>query len=75
MSDDPRPDSLEGLSTETGGTPGDPERRSNTLAPDLSDDRTEPDDAGVQESDAHVRDDIHVTGSDLTKGEEPLNPH
>ena len=75
MSDDRRPDRLQGLSTDTDGTPGDPERRSNTLAPDLSGERREPDDTGVESTNADVEDDPNVTGSDLTKGEEPLNPH
>ena len=75
MSDDRRHDHLEGLSTDADGTPGHPERRSNTLAPDLSDDRTEPDDTGVKGPSGAVSDEVNVTGSDLTKGEEPLNPH
>ena len=75
MSDDQRPDQIENVSTDPGATPGDPHRRSNTLAPDRSDARTEPDDAGTRKPNAEVREDVPVTGSDTTKGEEPHNPH
>ena len=36
-SDDTRPDQIEGISTDTGDTPGDPELRTVNAAPDLSD--------------------------------------
>ncbi|HIG73377.1 MAG TPA: hypothetical protein EYQ24_01985 [Bacteroidetes bacterium] len=57
-----RPDEIEGISTETTATPGDPELRSANLAPDLSDDDAS--DADV--TDAEPGDDTPGTA---------LNPH
>lgn len=37
MSDSERPDQIEGISTDRGPTPGDPELRTVNVAPDLSD--------------------------------------
>ncbi len=65
-SDDPRPDEIEGISTDTGSTPGDPELRTVNAAPDLSDD--------ADPSDAEVADDVNDTPGDETPGT-ALNPH
>ena len=43
-----RPETIEGISTETGPTPGDPELRSANLAPDVSDEALDPDRAGAK---------------------------
>ncbi|PAP77562.1 hypothetical protein [Rubrivirga marina] len=65
-SDDTRPDQIEGISTETGDTPGDPELRTVNAAPDLSDDSPD--------SDAEVADDVNDVPGDETPGT-ALNPH
>ena len=63
-----RPDAIEGISTDTGATPGDPELRSATLAPDVSDERLDPDRAGVTDRSGTVADDLAVTPGDTTPG-------
>lgn len=57
-----RPDEIEGISTETTATPGDPELRSANLAPDLS----EQEDADADVKDAEPGGDTPGTA---------LNPH
>ena len=66
MSDDARPDQIEGISTDTDGTPGDPELRTVNAAPDLSDD--------PPPGDAEISDDVADTPGDETPGT-ALNPH
>ena len=61
-----RPDTIQGISTDRGATPGDPTLRSANLAPDLSDDRDQ--NAG------EVREDVVATPGDETPGT-ALNPH
>lgn len=61
-----RPDEIEGISTETGDTPGDPELRTVNAAPDLSED-----DAS---GDADVADEVLGVEGDSTPGT-ALNPH
>ena len=76
MSDDQRPDQIEGISTDADGTVGDPELRSNTLAPDLSDpgvdNENERTDAGPVNAD--LSDDVNTGDADLTDGTEQHNP-
>ena len=60
MSTDDRPDQIEGISTDRGGTPGDPELRTVNAAPDLSD--------SAPPSDAEVSDDVHDVPGDATPG-------
>ena len=66
MSTDDRPDEIEGISTETGPTPGDPELRSVNAAPDLS--------TPAPTSDGDVADDVADTPGDETPGT-AHNPH
>lgn len=59
-SNDERPDQIEGISTDTGATPGDPELRTVNAAPDLS----ESSDDGT----AQISDDVHDIPEDETPG-------
>ena len=67
-----RPDQIEGISTETGPTPGDPELRTVNTAPDVSDEALDPDRAGVKDRSADVGE-IAETPGDETPGTK-LNP-
>ena len=63
----PDSDPIEGISTDADGTPGDPELRSATAAPDLSD-RPDSDRPGTKDPHADVRDDVTATPGDETPG-------
>ena len=69
-----RPDEIEGISTDTGDTPGDPELRSVNTAPDVSDEALDPDRAGAKQTNADLRDDVNDIPGDETPGT-ALNPH
>ena len=74
MSDSSRPDQIEGVSTDRGATKGDPELRSNTSAPDLSEQADADDDrAGTRKRHADVSDDVASSPGDTTPGTQ-LNP-
>lgn len=60
-----RPDEIEGISTEVGTTPGDPELRTVNAAPDLS---------AKASDDGDVSGDVHDIRGDATPGT-ALNPH
>lgn len=66
-SDDTRPDQIEGISTDTGTTPGDPELRTANAAPDLSD-------SDSPDENAELADDVNDVPGDETPGT-ALNPH
>lgn len=66
--DDPRPDEIQGISTDTGATPGDPELRSVNLAPDVSDEALDPDRAGAKGDNFRLADDVTATPGDTTPG-------
>ena len=61
-----RPDEIEGISTELGATPGDPELRTVNTAPDLSDQPTGA--AGEKTGQSEVADDVRDTRGDETPG-------
>ena len=63
-----RPDAIQGLSTDTGATPGDPELRSASRAPDVSDEALAPDRAGAKSSGAERLGDVAETPGDTTPG-------
>lgn len=67
-----RPDEIEGISTETGPTSGDPEQRTVSAAPDLSE--RDGGGAGTKSPNADVSDDVSATPGDETPGT-ALNPH
>lgn len=67
-----RPDQIAGISTEFGDTPGDPELRSVTAAPDVGDEALDPDRAGAKQPNAEVGE-VAETGGDETPGT-ALNP-
>lgn len=69
-----RPDEIAGVSTDVGATPGDPQLRSATAAPDVSDEALDPDRAGAKGSNADVKRDVTTTPGDETPGT-ALNPH
>lgn len=69
-----RPDEIEGVSTDTGATPGDPELRTVNAAPDVSDEALDPDRAGAKQTRADLRDDVGGVPGDETPGT-ALNPH
>ena len=66
-----RPDEIEGVSTELGATPGDPELRTVNQAPDLS--AQGAGGAGTKDANAELSDDVRATRGDETPGT-PLSP-
>ena len=66
-----RPDEIEGVSTERGVTPGDPELRTVTQAPDLSE--QDAGGAGTKGDNFELSDDVYETRGDETPGT-ALNP-
>ena len=68
-----RPDEIEGISTETGPTPGDPTLRTASAAPDVSDEALPDSRAGVKKANVEVSDDVLDTRGDETPGTQ-LNP-
>ena len=62
-----RPDTIAGISTETGPTPGDPELRSANLAPDVSDEALDPNRAGAKSPNVTLTDPV-VTPGNTTPG-------
>ena len=69
-----RPDKIEGISTDTGATPGDPELRSVNAAPDVSDEALDPDRPGAKGDNVDIADDVTAQPGDETPGT-ALNPH
>lgn len=69
-----RPEEIAGVSTTLAATDGDPQRRSVSAAPDVSDSALDPDRAGAKAPNAEVSDDVHDTPGDGTPGT-ALNPH
>ena len=63
-----RPDEIQGISTDTGATPGDPELRSVNLAPDVSDEALDPDRAGAKGDNFALTGDVAETPGDATPG-------
>ena len=61
-----RPDEIEGIPTERGATPGDPELRTANAAPDLSDRASGG--AGTKGSNAELKGDVHDVPGDETPG-------
>ena len=62
-----RPDTIEGISTNTGATPGDPETRTVNHAPDVSDEALDPDRAGAKGLNADLGE-VAETPGDTTPG-------
>ena len=69
-----RPDEIQGISTETGATPGDPELRTANAAPDVSGEALDPDRAGAKQPNVDIKTDVSATPGDETPGT-ALNPH
>ena len=69
-----RPDQIEGISTDTGATPGNPQLRSVNAAPDVSDEALDPDRSGAKGDHTDVDDDVMAQPGDETPGT-ALNPH
>ncbi len=69
-----RPDEIQGISTDTDDTPGDPELRTANAAPDVSGEALDPDRAGAKTTHADLSDDVNDIPGDETPGT-ALNPH